>query len=287
METFRIDFTLSNPFPDGKKLGECGEKNAAQLIITPPENLASRKEITSYVIAFSTEKGPVRYGPVDKAETLTVPVSNALTVGTALSVQVEGYDADGEFIIKSPVLNGISVSNSISSGNRSEEDSVIPGHVHDNLELLNCFRNINGLLLYKNRIISDGTEKYVRPVELNILKGGFSVFSDSPYPNCLIFIAGKNSGGEMLIPEGHIIRSIEMNISDSENPVWIDLRDMNDSELFVPYYISMYKSVYSESYDGTVLACVYFPFETTNLYQAAANYEINSLRVVYEESGEK
>ncbi|MBR3818466.1 MAG: hypothetical protein IKJ41_04885 [Clostridia bacterium] len=287
METFRIDFTLSNPFPDGKKLGECGEKNAAQLIITPPENLASREEIRSYVVAFSTEKGPVRYGPVPKSETVTVPVCNALTVGTALSVQVEGYDADGEFVIKSPVLSGITVSNSISLGSRDDEETVIPGHTHGNLEYLNCFKEINGLLLYKNRIISDGSENHASPMELSFSKGSFSVFSDSPFSNCLTFVAGKKSDGELFVPEGLVIRSIEMNFSDPQNPVWIDLRDMNDSQLFVPYLINMYKSVYSEVYNGTILACVYFPFDTTNLYHAAANYEINSIRVVYEESGDK
>ena len=140
MENFRIDFTLSNPFPDGKKIGECGEKNAAQLIITPPENLASREEIRSYVVAFSTDRGPVRYGPVPKAESVTVPVGNALTVGSALSVQLEGYDADGEFVIKSPVLSGIMIAGSIAEGNCNPDKIVIPGHMHDNLDVIGAPR---------------------------------------------------------------------------------------------------------------------------------------------------
>ena len=286
MENFRIDFTLSNPFPDGRMLGECGEKNAAQLIITPPEDLASREEIRSYVVAFSTEKGPVRYGPVAKTETVTVPVCSALTVGTALSVQLEGYDSDGEFVVKSKVLTGITLSNSIVDCDTGISDDVteIPGHSHKNISVLDSFKDVNGNLIYKDKIITDENTVSVNSVVLKT--EDISVLTDTPYPNCLLFIAVKNSDGELIIPEGVIIRSIEVNTSSYETSEWIDLHDLNEAESFMPYIINMHKTLYSKMYGGTILATVYFPCDVNNFYQAAANYEINSIRVVYEESGE-
>lgn len=287
MENFRIDFTLSNPFPDGRMLGECGEKNAAQLIITPPEDLASREEIRSYVVAFSTEKGPVRYGPVAKTETVTVPVCSALTVGTALSVQLEGYDSDGEFVVKSKVLTGITLSNSIVDCDTGISDDVteIPGHSHKNISVLDSFKDLNGNLIYKNKIITDENTASVNSVVLNT--GDFFVLTDSPVENSILFIAPDNSDREMIIPEGIIIRSIEVNTASYENPEWIDLHNLNDADSFVPYVVNMYRTLYSEMYAGIILATVYFPCETNNFYHTAGNYEINSIRVVYEESGEK
>ncbi len=287
MENFRIDFTLSNPFPDGRMLGECGEKNAAQLIITPPEDLASREEIRSYVVAFSTEKGPVRYGPVAKTETVTVPVCSALTVGTALSVQLEGYDSDGEFVIKSRVITGITLSNSIVDCDTGLSDDVteIPGHSHENCTVLDSFRDVNGNLIYKNKLITDKNTVSVNSTVLNT--GDFFVLTDSPVENSILFIALDNSDGELIIPEGIIIRSIEVNTASHENPEWIDLHNLNDADSFVPYVVNMYRTLYSEMYAGTILATVYFPCDTNNFYHTAGNYDINSIRVVYEESGEK
>lgn len=289
MENFRIDFTLSNPFPDGKKLGECGEKNAAQLIITPPENLASREEIRFYVVAFSTEKGPVRYGPVSKSATVTVPVSKALTVGTAISVQVEGYDADGEFIIKSPVLSGIVVSASISDGNcgNSDEESVIPGHRHDNLDLLDSFSIKKGMLLYKNTLISNVETNFVRECELSSESNSFFVMTDTPYLNCLIIITYRDSEGNLFVPDGALIRKIEVNLASADSPEWIDIHDMNDSDSITPYMVNAYKGFYSEEYKGTIIATVYYPYDFNKLYNAASSYDICSVRVTYEESGEK
>ena len=287
MEIFRIDFNLSNPFPDGKMLGECGEKNAVELIITPPDDLSSREEIRLYVVAFSTENGPVRYGPVPKAETITVPVSNALTVGTALSVQLEGYDSDGEFVIKSKVLTGITLANSIieSDAEMSDDKVEIPGHSHDNSDVLNSFEDIDGKLLYDNRVVK--VENPCKTVVLRSDKSGFLLMADVPFYNTMTFIALKNSEGELTVPDGVIIKKIEVNTSSPDNPEWIDLYDLNDSETFIPYFVNMYKAVRSDRYRGTILATVCFPIDVNNFYSAASNYEVSSIRVAYEESGEK
>ncbi len=287
MENFRIDFTLSNPFPDGKKLGECGEKNAVQLIITPPENLASREEIRSYVVAFSTEKGPVRIGPFPKTATLTVPVRNALTVGSALSVQLEGYDSDGEFIIKSPVLSGILISNSIrdcSCSDGSESDSVfIPGHAHDNLEILDSLSDENGILKYNGKDIS--SKRIIRTVEL--APNEFLAFADSPIEKSFIILSASDSEGNPFVPEGAEIVSIEMSIVSEGNPVWTDLREMNNSLSPSVYFINSHKAYYSEVFGATVLAIVCFHGNVNEFFDAITNYSLSGVRVkYYDESGE-
>lgn len=288
MENFRIDFTLSNPFPDGKKLGEAGEKNAAQLIITPPENLASREEIKSYVVAFSTEKGPVRIGPFPKSETLTVPVRNALTVGSALSVQLEGYDSDGEFVIKSPVLSGISISNSIrdcETSDGSAGNSFIPGHAHDNLGILDSLSEKNGVLTYKGTEISNPGN--VKTVTLDWVDNAFWVVCDVPTSNCFTVFVKNDPEGNPYIPIGAEVVSVELNIVSSEEPEWVDLHDMNSSESFVPYSVNLCRTFYSDVFEATAIASVYFPVERNNFYDAISSYALYGVRVRYiDESGE-
>lgn len=288
MENFRIDFTLSNPFPDGKKIGETGEKNAAQLIITPPENLASREEIKSYVVAFSTEKGPVRVGPFPKAETLTVPVRYALTVGTALSVQIEGYDADGEFIIKSPVLSGITISNSIGdcdTSDGSDEKVFIPGHCHENFDILDSLSEEKGVLMFNGREVSSAGE--VKTVVLNSEDNSFWAFCDIPVAQCFTIFSNNDAEGNSYIPVGAEIVSVELNVGSAEEPEWVDLRDLNSSESHVPYFINSYRAFYSENFGGTVIATVYFVNTENKYYTAISNYALYSIRVRYiAESGE-
>ncbi len=290
MENFRIDFTLSNPFPDGKKIGECGEKNAAQLIITPPENLASREEIRSYVVAFSTERGPVRVGPFPKTKTLTVPVRNALTVGTALSVQLEGFDADGEFIIKSPVLSGIVISNSIgdcgtSDGSDPNGEGIIPGHMHENLEVLNYLSEEEGALRYKGNEISGSAE--IKTVVLDsTLK--FQFYQEYPVSSSFVLLSGYDEEGKPCVPDGAEIVSIELSIKPLENPEWVDIRDMNTSESFQPYIVNSHKTFYHNDFGAIFLASVYFP-DSYNAYgEEIINFKLCGVRVRYiAESGEE
>lgn len=286
MENFRIDFTMSNPFPDGKKIGECGEKNAAQLIITPPENLASREEIRSYVVAFSTGRGPVRFGPVPKAETITVPVGNALTVGSALSVQVEGYDSDGEFIIKSPVLSGILISSSIADGDCSdgEDKNVIPGHSHENLEILDSLSDKNGVLLYNGKEISVTDNQEIKEVILD--SSSFIILTGEPFFGNMNFVVLNDENGNPYVPEGAKILSVEFKSFSHEHDEWFNIKDMIKTENHIPYTIGQFDAFYSENYSGTIITTVTFLSENTNsYYYAAENFLIDSLRVRYTDAG--
>ena len=280
MENFRIDFTLSDPFPDGKKLGECGEKNAVQLIITPPENLASREEIRLYVVAFSTEKGPVRYGPVKKSETVTVPVGNALTVGSALSVQLEGYDENGEFVIKSPVLSGIMISGSIADCNPDipEEETVIPGHTHKNLALLDSFAEKNGELECNGKIIP--YKQNIKTSVLSLSEGDFFIYETY---NSVLFVERKKSDGTLPVPMGAEILSIELLFSDG----WADIRDLHKENSFVPYFVNMHKPFLTNLSDTPAIAIITFPFDVSDVYYDIINFVVTDIRVRYiEENGE-
>lgn len=280
MENFRIDFTLSNPFPDGKLLGEVGEKNAGQLIITPPENLASREEIRLYVVAFSTERGPFRYGPVPKSDTVTVPVDKNLTVGTALSVQLEGYDENGEFLIKSPVLSGIMISSSIgdcgsSDGTNPDGDSVIPGHFHKNLEVLDSLSEKNGVLSYNNK-------EFVFADEIKtVVTECFTGIADFSSLNSFVIIENEDNNGKYPVPIGAEIISLELNTGDTDNPVWTDIRNLQDTDNFAPYFVNMHKVLMSDIIGAPVLANVTFLYNTNSFYDAINNFSLFSIRIRY------
>lgn len=289
MEKFRIDFTLSNPFPDGKRLGEVGEINAGQLIITPPENLASREEIRLYVVAFSTENGPFRYGPVPKTDTVTVPVDNNLTVGTALSVQLEGYDENGEFLIKSPVLSGIMISGSIGdcecSDGTNPDGNVIPGHYHKNLEILDSLSEKNGVLSYNNNEIY--TSEGVKTTVLNASKNEFLTYADIPYQNFAMLLSFTDSDGNYFIPDGAEILSLELNFKSEKNPEWINIKDLQEEGNPLPYIVNMGKAYYSVSYGGVILATLYFPLERNKYFDFFPVFNTTGIRVKYiERNGE-
>lgn len=280
MENFRIDFTLSNPFPDGKKLGECGEKNAAQLIITPPENLASREEIRSYVVAFSTDRGPVRYGPVPKAESVTVPVGNALTVGSALSVQLEGYDADGEFVIKSPVLSGIMISGSIAEGNCNPDKIVIPGHMHDNLDVIGALSDYNGTLRYNGKDIVPFDK--IETVEIRSSDKTLMVIAGDPIYGSVTFAVTRDKKGNFAVPAGVEIVSVEVNIASEDEPEWVDTRDMISTIPHTPCFINQHKSFYSNINNSVIVSQLTYLSDCVGpYYEFAENFLYSSMRVKY------
>ncbi len=290
MENFRIDFTRSDPFLDGNRLGENGEKNAVQLIITPPDSLASREEIRSYVVAFSTGRGPVRYGPFPKSETLTVPVGKALTVGSALSVQLEGYDSDGEFIIKSPVISGILISSSIADGNNDINDKdIIPGHFHENLDILDYLSEKDGVLTYKNKDIATGQQIVnIKTVELSYSDGSFLLLAGHPSLFNVTVCALKDPDNNLYVPDGVKIISVELKIDTEEESVWTDIHNMNTYGKYCGYFVNQHTAFYDEDFGGTVVSLVSYQNDEKNLFlDAITEFRISGLRVRYaDESGE-
>lgn len=267
MRTFRIDCNLADPFPDGKHLGSIGERNAAQLVITPPAEMAENENIAYYVAAFSTNKGAVRIGPYLKAETITVPVVSALTTGYLLAFQLEGFDSANEILVKSEFIHSMEFGPAVrechvSDGAYSGEDKIIEGHAHENLSLLDKLGESNGNLLYADRIIP---AKKLRTVELLYSNGDINGYCDTEAENSFQLIVSEGK-----IPEGSEIESIEIKIIDnSDSSDWVNLKDMLSHDQSAPYCVHLGKPFYIDSLKGDCIGSVYFLRDNCNKFHNA------------------
>lgn len=123
MRTLRIDFTAGTPLPEGNFAGRTGEHNATELIITPPEEMTQCEGITKYVVAFMTEGKLIRTDFYPKAESFTVPLFSQLTQDHCLGLQIEGYDDEGNLLVKSPVVDNIRLEPSANGEGNIETDT--------------------------------------------------------------------------------------------------------------------------------------------------------------------
>ncbi len=284
MRTFRVDFNLEEPFPDGKKLGNIGEKNASQLIITPPAELAENEEIVSYIAAFATVKGAVRLGPFEKAETLTVPLISSLTVGYLLALQLEAFDGEGKLIVKSPLLSGMTFGAAVTSRKASSSDSedmltgLIAGHTHQNMQVLKGLSEENGVLVYNGSTIG---AKKTKTVELGL--GRAEAYVGHTISNSIHFIAFEE------IAHGTEILSVEVKtIANGFEDKWVDVRDFCQVPSYFPYILNMHRAFNMDDYSGVCVAIIYFAEEMVNdFYNAIMATGIQGMRVVcVDESGE-
>lgn len=141
------------------------EHNATDLVITPPAIFAENEAVTSYIIAFATGGMIIHSEPFDKAETLSVPLWQQLTMQPVLGVQLEAYDNAGEFIGKSEYISGLRFLPS-ACGNDTPADTDNPDliseflrtkHAHSNLGVLDKLsEDENGTLLHDGEIIGSG-----------------------------------------------------------------------------------------------------------------------------------
>lgn len=285
MRTFRVDFNLEEPFPDGKNIGNVGEKNASQLIITPPAEMAENEEITSYIAAFATVRGAVRLGPFEKAEQLTIPVIRSLTVGYSLALQLEGFDGAGKMIVKSPLLSGMTFGAAVTNCELySPEDETLTGligsHTHENMQVLNGLSESNGVLVYNGSAIG---AKKTKTIELLASRGEAEACVGHTLSNSIHFIVDET------MPVNAEIISVEIKTGvDGYEDKWVDLRDMIATSPYFPYVLSMHRSFYLEDYDGICVAVVYFIEDMTNaFYDEIMGAGISAMRVTYvDESGE-
>lgn len=267
MRTFRIDCNLADPFLDGKHLGSVGERNAAELVITPPAEMAENESIAYYVAAFSTNKGAVRIGPYLKAKTITVPVVSALTTGYLLAFQLEGFDAANEVLVKSEFIHSMEFGPAVrechvSDGSYGAEDKIIEGHAHKNLTLLDKLGESGGCLTYNGQTV---VSKSFRTVELLYENGDISGYwdTDTAYSFQLIVPEGK-------IPSDSEIESIEIKvILNGEATEWINLNDMLAHDPTAPYHVHLGKPFYNSSLDGDCIGSVFFLREKGNQFYDA------------------
>ena len=103
----------SSPVTSDFNLGMTGEHNAAQLVITPPENLSSDERTSHYRIAFFSAN-KTYLSEAKTGESFAVALSSAVTKNPSLDIQLIAYDDEGEFIGKSERINDFKFEPSIS-----------------------------------------------------------------------------------------------------------------------------------------------------------------------------
>lgn len=143
MRTLKIDFTSAKVLPEGNDAGYIGEHNATQLIITPPIEMSECESIATYVVAFTTGGGVLHSDNILKTDEITVSLTSRLTRDYYLGVQLEGYDSEGELVVKSPLVTQLQLSPSArgtgadsDGGSINGETPVISGHAHENKDVL-------------------------------------------------------------------------------------------------------------------------------------------------------
>lgn len=103
----------SSPVTSDFNLGMTGEHNAAQLVITPPENLSLDERTSHYRIAFFSAN-KTYLSEAKTGESFAVALSSAVTKNPSLDIQLIAYDDEGEFIGKSERINDFKFEPSIS-----------------------------------------------------------------------------------------------------------------------------------------------------------------------------
>lgn len=285
MRNYRIDFNLTDPFPDGRVIGRIGEKNAASLVITPPAEMAENENITNYVAVFATARGTVETDPYPKSEQFTVAVDERLSVGYSMAVQLEGRDDGNNLIVKTPLVHGLTFEASavrcgcgIAGG--YPQNTALPSHYHRNLAVLNKLGEAENSLTYNGKPIG---AQSIKTVELNYDNADFDAMIDSCDTNSFSIFVYDN-----LVPENAEILSIELKALENRvESDWIDLRDMYMHDLISPYLLLGYRARPVEGFTGLCISTVHFWDRTPNkFYDYVSASLLTALRVTYiDESG--
>lgn len=143
MRTLKIDFTSAKLLPEGNDAGYIGEHNATQLLIIPPVEMTECESVATYVVAFATSRGVLYSDSFLKSDEIIVSLTSKLTADYYLGVQLEGYDSEGELVVKSPLITQLQLSPSArgmgseaDSGSINGDVSAGSNHSHENKKVL-------------------------------------------------------------------------------------------------------------------------------------------------------
>ena len=271
MRSIRINFNVeSERLPDGQCLGNKGEHNATELVITAPEEMLNDNNVECFIIAFQIgAHKQFRSNVQEKSETVRYKVPREVTEANTISVQLEGYDSEEELIVKSDVVENLYFNNSICGEETDEEDSkslsseiaanTLARHSHSNSVVLEGLADENGSLIYNgNPIGSSGaterpTAEYVYDF-MNDERG--CMYSTEENPNSLfIFVEEANDEERAMV--GKEIADVEFERSSGE---WVSIKNMSEID-FKPY-ISLLNHIVTSSFedmDTIVFVSVYYP----------------------------
>lgn len=114
MRKVTIDFTKTPVEISSISLGNQGEKNATELIITPPVEMSENENIISYSVAFQIGAYEVFHSPVyDKADTITVPIEKVVSMTKVTSLQLEGFDGKETLLVRSERIDNLIFNDSV------------------------------------------------------------------------------------------------------------------------------------------------------------------------------
>lgn len=308
MRTVLIDFNESVPCKQ-TIIGYVGEHNATEIVVTPPDILASNEAVTSYIIAFVTGGMIIHSKPFNKAETLAVKLWKQLTLETVMGIQLEAYDDNQNFIGKSEFISGLrflpsacgddtvadtdnpdivsaiaaNTSARHSHSNKSVLDRItranmedvaantLARHIHSNTDTLNKLGDSNGSLTYDGKVVGG---RQTATVTLDISEA----MIDSPMSSSTVIFLGNTNK----VPEDSEIVSVELNNGTIDVPNWIDLRNMMAIYPANPYSVMYHKLEYSNSYGSYFLASILFPVTDKNALISALDFSnIPQIRVTY------
>lgn len=193
MRTIAIDF--NNPIEyENMVIGNIGEHNATELILTPPSKIADCEAVKSYIVAFVVGGMVIHSEPFSKTETLSVKLWRQLTEEPVMGIQIEAYDENENFIGKSELISSLRLSPSAcgddtvadtdnpdivsaiaantsarhSHSNKSVLDRITRAnmedvaantaarHTHTNIETLDKLGEANGNLTYEGKELGSG-----------------------------------------------------------------------------------------------------------------------------------
>ncbi len=170
MRKFTIDFTAENTLPDGSILGKQGEHNATELVIVPPSEMTDCEDVTSYRIAFGlTNCRCVHSETLEKSAEVSMLLFSQITSSESVEIQLEGYGADGNLVMKSTTVNKLKFlpsvcgketgadGNSQSMSNEVNKNTAAR-HTHENKDVLDGLSADGENLLFNGQSIGGGAE---------------------------------------------------------------------------------------------------------------------------------
>ena len=278
--------------PDGNILGYQGEHNATLLSITPPNEMTECEEIAGYKIAFQLQNSRFcRSEMIMKSPSVEILLSSQITSSKEISVQLEGYGADGNLVIKSKKVSKLVFDDSVagtnieySNGESGTTKDIIANtlarHTHSNADVLNEFgENEAGKPTYKGELIGTGTvigEASGRPTT--------SVTTEYAYPTTTsvgsidMIVIDQYSD----VPKDVEIADIEfLYTDDTGKENWVSIRNFTLYDEY-PYIFSMSKARVIQSNGALFLASVWYPVEIKGtVWQSFIDYGIPKIRITY------
>lgn len=245
IRTININLTDGNIAAENNVLGFQGEHNATTLSIVPPDEMTNCEDIVAYRVAFELNNcRHTRSELLEKTSPVTVLLSSQITSSKEISVQLEGYSADGNLLVKSPKVTkltfadsvgGVSVDYENEGGTASDiTANTLARHTHENAEVLNNLsENESGNLTYNGKEIGGSVERATGEFTVELSYDGASRFNGS---ECLIQVYEEFEN----VTVGTEIKDIQFMNSDGK---YISIKNLAEVDLIG--YIPLFHKVFS------------------------------------------